>query len=127
MTITANDLINLNNTYSTLSKKELDLNTACTIAQNINTLTNPVEIINKKREKIISQHAKKDSEGNIIQSKDNQVTINDIEAFNKKMNSLQNETIEVELKSLKKASFSDIKISPRDILPLIQNNLFMEE
>ena len=49
------DVLNLSEVFSFLSSKEMGLNTAVTIVNNIKTLSTSKDIIDNKRNKLISE------------------------------------------------------------------------
>lgn len=127
MKLKGNTIINLYETFNKLANKELDLNTACIIAKNIQELSNPKKIIDEKRNIFINEYAKKNNDGT-IKSKDAGIVEWDNEAlFIEKMNELLNSEVEINLNSITKSSLLDIKLSAIDILILTESNLLIED
>ena len=105
----------------TLADKDLDLNTACDIAKDIQNLTIPKQILEQKRNKLIQEYGEKNDEGN-LKTNDNgfiSFTENNEYECNKKIAELFNEDVNVELVKIKKSALKDIKISPKVALGLI--------
>ena len=129
MKLKAIDILNLYDAFANLSGKELDLNTACTIAKNINILSVTKKIIDEKRNRLISDYAVKDSNGGIITDENGAVkSFTDKETLNQKLNDLFLCDVDVDnMNAIAKNALSDIKISPQALLVLLQSNLLDEE
>ena len=114
-------ILNIYESLTTLADKDLDLNTAFTIAKNIQSLTVPKRIIEEKRDKLIQTYAEKDKDGKIRQNKDNTIIFSESNAkeCDKKLTALFNEDINIELAKIQKSALADIKISPKLILGLM--------
>ena len=115
------------NTYESLAKladKELDLQTACTIAKNLQELAVTKEVIDKKRTELINKYAEKNANGTPVQEGDG-IKITDVPSFMQHMNDLLAAETEVTLSPISKSALSEIKISPKDILSL--TNLLKED
>ena len=106
---------------TTLVDKDLDLNTACDIAKNIQSLTIPKQILEQKRNTLIQDYGEKDENGN-LKTRENGAVIftgdNEFEC-NRKIADLFNENIDIDLKKIKKSALNDVKISPKVALGLI--------
>ena len=106
---------------TTLADKDLDLNTACDIAKDIQDLSIPKQILEQKRNKLIQEYGEKDENDN-LKTRENGTVIftgdNEFEC-NKKIAELFNEDVNVELIKIKKSALKDIKISPKVALGLI--------
>lgn len=115
------NIFNIYESLTTLADKDLDLNTACDIAKDIQNLSIPKQILEQKRNKLIQEYGEKDKNGN-LKTKENGAVIftgdNEFEC-NKKIAELFNEDINVELVKIKKSALKDIKISPKNALSLI--------
>ena len=115
------DIFGIYESLTTLADKDLDLNTACDIAKNIQNLTIPKQILEQKRNKLIQEYGEKDKNGN-LKTKENGTVIftgdNEFEC-NKKIAELFDEDVDVELVKIKKSALKDIKISPKVALGLI--------
>ena len=120
MKVKAIEILNMFEAFTKLADRELDLNTACNIAKNIKELALSREIIDEKRNKIIGNFAKKDAQNQIVQAENGTVEINDPAAFSQSMTELLSAETEVCLLPIQMASLSGIKISPKDILPLME-------
>ncbi len=120
MKVKAIEILNMFEAFTKLADRELDLNTACNIAKNIKELALSREIIDEKRNKIIGNFAKKDAQNQIVQAENGTVEINDPAAFSQSMTELLSAETEVCLLPIRMASLSGIKISPKDILPLME-------
>lgn len=119
MKMSGNDFLNMCDAFSRLIRKEMKLNIACSIAKNIKEMEPIKKVIDDKRNNIIMEYAKKNSDGNIITNNDGSIEdITNIEEFNMKMNDLLSQEIEVELIKLHKSDLQNITISPMDILSL---------
>lgn len=115
------DILGIYESLTTLADKDLDLNTACDIAKNIQNLTIPKQIIEQRRTKLIQDYSEKDKDGNIKTNENGTVIFtgtNEIEC-NKRLTDLFNEDVDVELIKIKKSTLKDIKISPKVALGLI--------
>ena len=119
MKLKAIEILNMFEAFTKLADKELDLSTACIIAKNIKELAISKDIIDEKRNKIIREFARKDEENNIIQSENGNIEIEDVPNFNLKISELLNTEIDITITPIKQMSLSDIKIPPKDILPLM--------
>ena len=120
MKVKAIEILNMFEAFTKLADRELDLNTACNIAKNIKELALSKEIIDEKRNKIIGNFAKKDAQNQIVPSENGTVEIDDPAAFSQSMTELLSAETEVCLLPIRMASLSGIKISPKDILPLME-------
>ncbi|MDE6491603.1 MAG: hypothetical protein K2L37_00430 [Lactobacillus sp.] len=106
-----------------LSEKELDLNTACTIAKNMKELLVAKEVIDEKRNKLAIEYAEKDAEGNVKQLDDRTITIKNMEEFSKEISKLLSAEIDINVSKISKNALSEIKISPKDMIPLLDTIL----
>lgn len=114
--------IEILNTYEALAKladKELDLQSACTVAKNLKELSLSKEVIDKKRKELIDKYAEKNEDGTPVREGDG-IKITDIPAFLQHMNELLASETEVQLSPISKSALSEIKISPKDILSLTE-------
>ena len=111
--MTGYDVINTYETLVSIADSEFDLATSCAIAKNISELQIYVNVIESKRKKFIEEFGEKDENENIIKVKD-------VDSFNKAMNEILSEKIEVNLTKIKGEKFSDIKISPAKAMWLIK-------
>lgn len=119
MIITGNEFLNMCDAFSRLITKEMNLNTACSIAKNIKEMDIIKKVIDEKRNSLVKEYAKKDSEGNIITNNDGSVgSITNIGEFNSKMSDLLSQKIEIEITKISKSDLANISISPMDILSL---------
>lgn len=114
------EILNMYEAFTKLADRELDLNTACRIAKNIKELALSKEIIDEKRNKIIGEFARKDEQNRIVQSENGTVEIDNPDAFGRAMSELLSEQAEICLLPIRMESLSEIKISPKDILPLME-------
>lgn len=124
------DLLNIYHVFMALAEKELDLNTACIIAKNINTLSVLKNTIEARREKLIEIYALRDDAGNILADENGILKgFTDGSAFNLEMKELLSTEIPTgnDLIPISKESLSSIKITPQTVLPLITFNLLREE
>ena len=62
------DIFGIYESLTTLADKDLDLNTACDIAKDIQNLSIPKQILEQKRNKLIQEYGEKDDEGNLIET-----------------------------------------------------------
>lgn len=102
-----------------LADKDLDLNIACDIAKNLQTLTVPKQVIEQKRDKLILKYAEKDDNEQIIQNENGGIKITNEPEFQREFNDLIESDIELDLIKIKKSDLGDIKISPKVILGMI--------
>lgn len=119
MKLQAIQILTMYEALGKLADKELDLDTACIIAKNIKELAVSKEVIETKRNKIITEYAQKDENGNVRQLEDGNIGITDIAAFQTKMNDLFTSETEIDLTPVTRKALSEIKIAPKDILPII--------
>lgn len=129
MKLKAIDILNLYDAFANLSGKELDLNTACTIAKNINILSVAKKVIDEKRNRLISDYAVKDIDGEIITDEHRGIKgFTDKEALNRELNDMLLSDVDIDdMNSIAKNALADIKISPQVLLALLQGNLLNEE
>ena len=119
MKIIGSEFLNICDAFSRLITKEMNLNTACSIAKNIKEMDVVKKVIDNKRNEIIKRYAKKDSEGNVITKNDGNIEeITNIEEFNSKMSDLLSQEIDVDISKISKSDLRNITISPMDILSL---------
>ena len=62
----ANEIMDLYSAFSKLTNYDMDLDTASKILDNVDSLSNPYKIIEKKRMEIIKKHAEKNDDGEVI-------------------------------------------------------------
>ncbi len=124
MKLTANEIVTMHEALNKLADKELDLATSCTIARNLKELTIAKDIIDRKRNELITRHAEKSEDGTIVQD-ENGIKISDMPALMSQMNELFSSETELTLSTISKDALSDLKISPRDILALM--NMIKED
>lgn len=119
MKVTGNEFLNMCDAFSRLIAKEMNLNTACSIAKNIKVMDVIKKVIDEKRNSLVKEYAKKDSDGNIITNNDGSIeSIINIGEFNSKMSDLLSQEIEIEITKISKSDLANISISPMDILLL---------
>lgn len=119
MKVTGNEFLNMCDAFSRLITKEMNLNTACSIAKNIKEMDVIKKVIDEKRNSLVKEYAKKDPDGNIIINNDGSVgSITNIGEFNSKMSDLLSQEIDIEITKISKSDLSNIPISPMDILSL---------
>ena len=106
---------------TTLADKDLDLNTACDIAKDIQNLSIPKQILEQKRNKLIQEYGEKDDEGNLKTNDNGSISFTENNEYecNKKIADLFDEDVDLELIKIKKSALKDIKISPKVALGLI--------
>ena len=111
---------------TTLADKDLDLNTACDIAKDIQNLSIPKQILEQKRNKLIQEYGEKDDEGNLKTNDNGSISFTENNEYecNKKIAELFDEDVDLELIKIKKSALKDIKISPKVALGLID---FLED
>lgn len=122
------DILNISEVFSFLAAKEVNLNTAVTIVNNIKILSVPKQVLDEKRNKIVADCALKEN-GQVVTNDDGSVKeIINKEEFNKKMNALFLEEVDIdEMKPVPTKSLSNITISPQMLAILMQFNLIKEE
>lgn len=113
------NILNIYDSLVILADKDLNLNTACDIAKNLQTLTVPKQVIEQKRDKLILEYGEKDDNEQIIQNENGGIKITNESEFQKKFNDLIESDIEIDLIRIKKSDLGDIKISPKVILGMI--------
>lgn len=119
MKVTGNEFLNMCDAFSRLITKEMNLNTACSIAKNIKEMDVIKKVIDEKRNSLVKEYAKKDPDGNIIINNDGSVgSITNIGEFNSKMSDLLSQEIDIEITKISKSDLAYISISPIDILSL---------
>lgn len=127
MKLKAFEILNIYDSFSKIADKELCLNAACLIAKNMKELSTAKEIIDTKRNIIISEYAEKDEKENIRQTDDGSVKILDVSGFNGKLNELLEEETSISITPIPKKELSDIKVSPKTVLVLEEKNLLSED
>lgn len=122
------DILNISEVFSFLATKEVNLNTAVTIVNNIKILSVPKHVLDEKRNKIVADCALKEN-GHVVTNDDGSVKeIINNEEFNKRMSTLFSEDVDVdELKSIDMKSLSNVTISPQMLAVLMNFNLVIEE
>lgn len=119
MKLKAHNILDMHDALISLSDKEMDFDTACSIAKNIQTLSTIKKVIDEKRDKIIRGYAEKDEYGNIVQN-DGNVKICDIETFSREVNELLNAETDIDVISISKEKISHIKLAPKELLPILE-------
>lgn len=122
------DILNISEVFSFLATKEVNLNTAVTIVNNIKILSVPKQVLDEKRNKIVADCALKEN-GQVATNDDGFVKeIINKEEFYEKMNALFLEEVDIdEMKPVPAKSLSNITISPQMLAILMQFNLIKEE
>lgn len=122
------DILNISEVFSFLATKEVNLNTAVTIVNNIKILSVPKQVLDEKRNKIVADYALKEN-GQVATNDDGSVKeIINKEEFYEKMNALFLEEVDIdEMKPVPAKSLSNITISPQMLAILMQFNLIKEE
>lgn len=119
MKLKAIDILNICHSLEKLSDLELDLNPACTIAKNLKELAVAKEVIENKRNKLITEYAKKNEDGTICQSENGSIEIQEPQTFSAKLDELLSSETETDIIKIQKKALSGIKISPKTLLPLM--------
>ena len=124
MKLKATDILNIHHSLEKLSDTELDLDSACIIAKDMNELAVAKGVIDAKRNKLVTEYAKRDADGNICQSDDGSVEITEPKTFSAKMEELLSSEAEADIRKIPKDALCGIKGSPKTLLPLMD---IMEE
>ena len=119
MKLKALDILNVYASLEKLSEHELSLETSFVIAKNIKELLLSKEIIETKRNNIITKYAEKDKNGAIAQEDDGGIKINDPVKFSNELNELLSSEININLTKIYKKDLEKITIQPKELLPLI--------
>ncbi len=119
MKLKAIDILNICHSLEKLSDLELDLNPACTIAKNLKELAVAKKVIENKRNKLITEYAKKNEDGTICQSENGSIEIQQPETFSAKINELLSSETETDIIKIQKQTLSEIKVSAKTLLPLM--------
>ncbi|MCI8683375.1 MAG: hypothetical protein HFH50_10375 [Lachnospiraceae bacterium] len=119
MKLKALDILNVYESLEKLSEHELSLETSFVIAKNIKELLLSKEIIETKRNNIITKYAEKDKNGAIAQEDDGGIKINDPVKFSNELNELLSSEININLTKIYKKDLEKITIQPKELLPLI--------
>ena len=119
MKLKALDILNVYESLEKLSEHELSLETSFVIAKNIKELLLSNEIIETKRNNIITKYAEKDKNGGITQEDDGGIKINDPVKFSDELNELLSSEININLTKIYKKDLEKITIQPKELLPLI--------
>lgn len=119
MKLQAIDILNICHSLEKLSDLELDLSPACTIAKNLKELAVAKEVIENKRNKLITEYAKKNEDGTICQSENGSIEIQEPETFSAKLDELLSSETEADLIRMQKDTLSGIKVSAKTMLPLM--------
>lgn len=115
------DILKISEAFNYLSEKELDLNIAYIIANNLNKLNVGQNVITSKRKNLVTTYGKKDSKGELILGKDGDVQFSPSNkaAFFAEIEKLNESEIDMEKIApvSKKALYeSGIKIPPKYIM-----------
>lgn len=115
------DLLKISEAFNYLSEKELDLNTAYTIANNLHKLTVGQNVVTGKRKKLVDTYAEKDAAGELILGENGDVQFSPANraAFFAEIEKLNESEIDLEkIGSLSKEALltSGIKIPPKYLL-----------
>lgn len=105
--MTGFEILNIYEALGSMINNEFDLNTSFVIAKDMQELDVCRNIIDTKRNKLIEKYAEKDENDNIVK-------ITNPEEFNKEIDELLNEEVEINLTKINKESLSDVKISPKN-------------
>lgn len=119
MKLKALDILNIYNSLEKLSEFELNLEASFLIAKNLKELLISKEIIEVKRNDIITKYAEKDEKGNIIQLEDGGIKILDNLSFSSDLNELLSSEINIDLYKIDKRCLEKITIQPKELLPLV--------
>ena len=115
------DLLKISEAFNYLSEKELDLNTAYTIANNLHKLTVGQNVVTGKRKKLVDTYAEKDAAGELILGENGDVQFSPANrsAFFAEIEKLNESEIDLEkIGYLSKEALltSGIKITPKYLL-----------
>ena len=119
MKIKAIELLNKFEALNKLADKELDLSSACAVAKNLQELATYKTEIDKKRDNLVITYAEKDEKGDISRFEDGGIKISDAVTFNEEISKLLDTDLNVDFVKLNKKMLADIKISAKDIMPLM--------
>ena len=119
MNLKAIDILNIYHSLEKMSDLELDLSPACTIAKNLKELAVAKEVIENKRNKLITEYAKKNEDGTICQLENGSIEIQQPETFSAKLDELLSSETETNLIKIQKETLSEIKVSAKTLLPLM--------
>ncbi len=119
MKLKAIDILNIYHSLEKMSDLELDLSPACTIAKNLKELAVAKEVIENKRNKLITEYAKKNEDGTICQLENGSIEIQQPETFSAKLDELLSSETETNLIKIQKETLSEIKVSAKTLLPLM--------
>lgn len=120
MKLKGNELLNIYDAFENISTEKMDLNTSFIIAKNIKEISIAKELIDQKRNELIQNYAEKDEQGNVISPSDNgSIKIINVQEFTEKLNELLTSEVDVNIDTVSKKSLSQIKVSPKDILSLM--------
>ena len=119
MKLKAIDILNIYHSLEKMSDLELDLSPACTIAKNLKELAVAKEVIENKRNKLITEYAKKNEDGTICQLENGSIEIQQPGTFSAKLDELLSSETETNLIKIQKETLSEIKVSAKTLLPLM--------
>ncbi len=111
------DIVNFINGCAVLRAKKLPVKIGYAINRNIIILSEAAEAYNSAREKIIKEHAKKDSKGEPI-VRDDRYVFEDEQAFNKDLEELLSIDTEVNLHTISEKDIEKCDDSRYDALTL---------
>lgn len=111
------DIVNFINGCTALKEKKLPIKIGYAIHRNILSLAEAAEAYNIAREKIIEEHAKKDSEGKPV-VKDDSYVFKDTQRFNKDLEELLGINTEVNLHTISEKDIEKYDDSRYDALTL---------
>jgi len=104
---------------SSLAEKKLGFDASFLVANNILAMQGCFENFQKQRLEIIQTFGEKDEAGEIIQDDQGNIKIENAEGFNQAIMELLECDVEISVTPLKKSMFAELKIEPRELLPLL--------
>ena len=107
------------NAYQVLSKlvsMELPFGAAVKIARGLTELEPIVKTFSESREKELKKYGKKDDKGELIKNEAGMVDLINPEAFNKKVDSMVQTEVTVNIEPIKEIELKSVKISAAEVL-----------
>lgn len=128
MKLTSKKIMDIYNCFRELADKELDFDTSCTIADNIKNLSTANQIVEKKINELADKYAARDENHQMIPAENGGFRLAEetILEYQQKIAELFHSETDVTVKPIVKKSLSEIKVSPKLILILKENDLITD-
>ena len=116
MKIKTGQAVNAYQVLSKLASMELPFGAAVKIARGLTELEPIVKTFSESREKELKKYGKKDDKGELIKNEAGMVDLINPEAFNKKVDSMVQTEVTVNIEPIKEVELKSVKISAAEVL-----------